>query len=926
MRKVIKWWKRQTKHKFINGGKGVISIFMAALMLPFLSMADYLVELERYHQATTILDEVMDSANLSTLSNYDEYIQERFGLISVSQNTDINSIFNVYLNANLDTYNTWSNVTAYASGAYPLSDTSILMNQILELSKYTVPTAMAGEFVLSEIISTLEKFKGVDKISSLVSKTAGAADKAVILTENAADLVSETNKLKTNVDTYTVRFANFKTAINEYAGALAEVNSKQNTVNNLNSQLSAVNSDIDDLEGEIDALDAKLANEEITQAEYNSQAGPVNSELAGKKSSASGLNAQLTSASSELSSAQAVASQKKTAYESAQSEYSQSIAFLKDSLMSYQTAADKVVASTVSMKESLADVGEATKVYIDFNTKDSLEKDKKKIKDLIEAEEKKEADERDEKQLAEWKKAESSLETQITEVEAENRNVSKIVESVNDGGKAYADSLANAMSGYDSAVITSCAGVLDTIKSRVDNLTSQGITASTVISDADYFVSIPALINASVIETILQQAEDDAKTSGIVDMINAFGTTFRNMFTSAGIYDSRLDAYLSGTAPYTPGIIDAILTDISQLIGYLEMASDGLVGFVKIIAHLKDILTTIGNLLAHIGIYLAEMVTRTLTAISELLSNQIGEKFLLDSYLTYTLSNRTDMEADSTMGGENPLTDYSFSDVKFATCEPGNSIPVAGNITALITLLSDVANGGDDLMFCGAELEYIFVGSRSELINQTVVFFDLYFLRLLLDIAPIMTNMEVQDMATLAGSPTLGIGSVVVYVLEILIEPFIDTLLIVNGKDISLIKKVVYLTPTGIPVLFTRFVDMELDEAATDEITAASSKLLKTTAYISSAKKDDEGITWNYENYLFVFMLIMGDNETYLQRLQNIISLETNAYYGADSFDIGRAYTYINADTTASYNTILPLDNLSNLKLLQITRNRSRGY
>lgn len=926
MGRVIRWWKRKSGHKYINGGRGVISIFLAALMLPFLTMADYLVESQRYHEATTILDEVMDSANLSTLSNYNEYIEDRFGLVTVSQATDIEKVFNSYLNANLDTYSTWSNVNSSAAGAFPLSDTSVLMNQVLECSKYAVPTELAGDFVLSDIISTLEKIKGINKIAALVSKSAGAADSAVTLTEDALSLVSAEKALTSDINSYTADYSAFKTAIGEYANALAEVSSKQNTVNDLSGQLNSVNSDISDLESEKSALDTKLANEEITQAEYNSQVAPVNSEIAGKNAEASDLGSRLDSANNALSAAQATAAQKKTSYENAQSAYSATITALKGSLVTYQTAADKVAASVVAMRESLGDVGKAAYDYDTYNAETKLKDDQEKIQKQIDAENAKAEADKDEGKIREWEKAKSALAEQLDETKAENETAGNIAAAVKDGGEAYVESLNSAMNGYDSAVMTACGNQLDVIKSHVDALTSAGITESTSIADADYYITIPALIDAAMIETVLQQAEEGAKASGIMDTLNAFGTTFRSLFTSNGIYDSRLDAYLSDTAAYTPGIIDAILNDISELIGYLETAVGGLIGMIKIVTHLRDILVTVKNLLTHIGMYIAEMVTNTLTALSELLSNKIGEKFLLDEYLVYTLSNRTDMGENSSMSGNNPLTGYSFSKVKYAECEEGNSIPITGNITALITLLSDVRDGGDDLMFCGAELEYIFVGSRSELINQTVVFFDLYFLRLLLDIGPIMCNMEVQDMATAAGTPTFGIGSVVVYVLEILIEPFIDTLLIVNGEDISLIKKVVYLTPTGSLVLIQRLAKMKLNQDQIDKIKTESSKLTKTTAYISSPTKDNGGITWGYEDYMMVFMLVMGDNETYLKRFQNIISLETNAYDGAGTFDIEKAYTYIDADVTASYHAILPLDNLSNLSMMQINRSRSRGY
>lgn len=81
--------KRKKVHKYINGSKGVVSLFLCLLMTPVLSVASALVEFSRYQNTESVFQEVMDCASLSTMANYDAYLQKRFGLFAVSQDCDI---------------------------------------------------------------------------------------------------------------------------------------------------------------------------------------------------------------------------------------------------------------------------------------------------------------------------------------------------------------------------------------------------------------------------------------------------------------------------------------------------------------------------------------------------------------------------------------------------------------------------------------------------------------------------------------------------------------------------------------------------------------------------------------------------------------------------------------------------------------------
>ena len=61
-----RYWK--FKHfKYINGIRGAISLFLAVIMTPFLTIAMALVETGRYNSAVSVLDEAMGISSTATL-------------------------------------------------------------------------------------------------------------------------------------------------------------------------------------------------------------------------------------------------------------------------------------------------------------------------------------------------------------------------------------------------------------------------------------------------------------------------------------------------------------------------------------------------------------------------------------------------------------------------------------------------------------------------------------------------------------------------------------------------------------------------------------------------------------------------------------------------------------------------------------------
>ena len=72
-------------NKFFQETKGVISLMLVLLLVPFYSVAAILVEVERYKSAVSGLDGAIDSSLMSILSEYDSFIIYRRLRITMMQ-------------------------------------------------------------------------------------------------------------------------------------------------------------------------------------------------------------------------------------------------------------------------------------------------------------------------------------------------------------------------------------------------------------------------------------------------------------------------------------------------------------------------------------------------------------------------------------------------------------------------------------------------------------------------------------------------------------------------------------------------------------------------------------------------------------------------------------------------------------------------
>lgn len=72
------------EHTVINGTKGVISLFLAILMLPFTIFVGALVNANRVNSAASIFDEALCNAANSTLGTYTPFLKKQFSACLLS--------------------------------------------------------------------------------------------------------------------------------------------------------------------------------------------------------------------------------------------------------------------------------------------------------------------------------------------------------------------------------------------------------------------------------------------------------------------------------------------------------------------------------------------------------------------------------------------------------------------------------------------------------------------------------------------------------------------------------------------------------------------------------------------------------------------------------------------------------------------------
>ena len=881
---------------------GAISLFMAILMTPFLTVAMVLVDAGRYNSAVSILDEAMGVSSTSTLADMDSYLHERWGLLGIEQEKSVDEIYSTYLTQNagiLGESIQLDNVSA--SGMYSLAEDEVLYNQILEYCKLNAPTELAVSIgnisSISAIINRLDQVKVIRAFMDTLTSTNEALDATATLLESSEELKTLASDLEKQIRKYDEDYTAFEQAVSALVDALNEPEPERQ--------------DYTDDDGNVDTAAYEKAKEEWKKA--------------------------IEDARAEANGARDV--------------YAETIGKLQDDMTVYRETMGTCMSSLGNIGTKLTS---AVASAADLQTKcsdskknlDALQKDIKNWEDGPEFD----STEDTYLQMKDWEQA---LSKEVTE----NEISYQIIKAEKDSLSTLKDGYVEAFSKYDDATFGTCIQKLTVLQTTVEGFQADSYTKNSgkISGDTYHNVSIASYVSASEIDAYMTEQKQKLMGDSLKSLMDGLSTFYNSIFKTNVFFDPELSATidvnfynenlggLEGKNEYEGSAL-AVLNDIGNIMDRVQRISANFATF-RVISMVYHFIELVGEVIQFCQ-DLIQFVAKIVKNMAEFFTGY--ERLYYTTYTTFNLPCRTDNKASGlSFSG---MTGYSLGKDSLPdqglTSEPG----AFDDLLAVIQSLKQYSKGlGDDLTFSGAELEYILYGSESEVANQTYTFFVLYLLRLLLDLGPVTGNAEVQ---ALASASTFGYP--VVLFLVLVAEPLADTVVLANGGSIDLIKSTVFLTPSGLPKLMREVVTVARFNAEQQETIKSGfvnafgatdddydyqkklsdyekEKVIEEEKNTGGGKKSDylkEVQKFNYRKYCFLLMLVSVTKDQQLARLKNLIQMETLYHYnktGSEAvFDLNKSYTYLETNVTADVKQLMP--SLIDSSVFHVTRQQFRGY
>lgn len=207
--------------RYINGVKGAVSLLLAFVMTPMLTIALLLVESARYQNVVELVKEITGLSSFSTLANYDSMLEDRFGLMGISQQTDINQTFGQYMEENMHLLGNAADLgTVTASGKLALSDTKVLKQQLLEYSELTVVAETVSEGLdLSKLLEKMEEALNLDGLNKEIEKVQAGAD----LAKEVTSLVKAIKNIKSTYNDYSKALTEYREAYTSFKDDILEL-------------------------------------------------------------------------------------------------------------------------------------------------------------------------------------------------------------------------------------------------------------------------------------------------------------------------------------------------------------------------------------------------------------------------------------------------------------------------------------------------------------------------------------------------------------------------------------------------------------------------------------------------------------------------------------------------------------------------------
>lgn len=838
------------KELFARGAKGAISILLCLVITPFLGVSVALVEYSRYQEVIELVDELEELTGMSLLADYDQYIHNRFGILATSQQQDFNAVASAYMMSNagaLGNQITVNSVTA--KGGMSLNENEVLKHQILDVAETTgLAQVLVEDFNIDELMNALN---GLEKFNKLTNTIDNIAD----LSKDLESAVKTAESLKKNLESVQKAVVNLENEGKSLAQKIASFYEKLYTAG-YEFPDNLTETEFDEL------LSTVLGEYEANITDIYKTANNVVTYVNNIKSGIPKIVADVEALDKLVD----------------------SISKKSENITS-DNSSDKQV--TEKTGKALADVVKEMEKIVDSCIKKlkdgSLETVKKAAQEIVDT---------------------SLKSLGLGDAPARYNLILK--------GKYFGDPPSD-MAKQDFKDLISCLpdvwdeksadSVLELLKEKF--APKINFPFSSIISNI-----------ARIVEETKNTLVNDAQES-VFDSIIKLVNIVRKLFELNVFYDGELNALTNISQTTTSGYQD-FLNELNKALTAISKATTSLNegDFFAIIGAIVDLCESVGGILKAI----TKIVTDTLKSMWDMVAqftqgnglNNLYEKLLVAGYAVHNFPNRTDKgrELDSDyndsmstvrlhLNGQG-LTGFSYNDIarpyKYAS-----EYSIATGITGLANSFGSDISKGSDTMFKGAEAEYIVAATNSEIMNQTIVFFNLYFLRMVCSLPAVFVDGEVATLATAA-----NVACWVVYILYAIIEPFSDCLLLVNGTSVPIVKVDCYLTPSK-----------AADFAKKLSKVCLSEEVIKTIGDLDggedwSSKENTSSLgksmlEADYGSHLLILTAMNLTVDTMIERIQTLIELEAAEYYRQrnQKFDMNKTYATLTITADITFNPFI---------------------
>lgn len=342
-------------------------------------------------------------------------------------------------------------------------------------------------------------------------------------------------------------------------------------------------------------------------------------------------------------------------------------------------------------------------------------------------------------------------------------------------------------------------------------------------------------------------------------------------------------------------IFNAIASSAGEFMKALENLND-LWGILKV---LKTLITLTANIIKLISVF----IQKGAAAIAKI----IYTHFELGVYATSMFPNRTTNDSDKNLLGG------FWSAYKKYWASDG----IAGSTSV------------DSDNFSYARAEYICTGSRSEILNQTVVYNMIFYLRLLANIIPVVLDDNVMNFVEpLWEIPIIGaIIAILIIIAFIFAESLLDMIaLIIMQSSVPIVKTDMYLSEKGMKE-YAKKIKKMLNIKNKDDQKKKAKDLIKD----AGNKTVNEILSWDYEMYLTFFITFLP-SDVIVGRSADLIQMEMASMKRKKlddaPFELNKMYTCVRVRTKAKYSPILPIPSVSgaNKSTLDVSHISYAGY